>query len=168
MIPLILPTCLKVSTLTTASASIGPDVYALVSTVNIPHLHASPSLPTPCICVCVPSVSLASAFLPFFYYSLLHPGKSQVPIIIFCWMSVACLTRCALLWFPNGLEADRRYRVSGSMRRNRRCTFVWLRSEICSLAPWALHEVGPSWLMSPVWSKMKTSPACFMVVYCGW
>src|SRR6266478_3110856 len=47
MIPLILPTCLRVSTPTTASASAGPDTYPLVSTVNIPYLHASHSLPTP-------------------------------------------------------------------------------------------------------------------------
>ena len=63
MIPLILRTCLRVSTPTTVSASSGPDAYPLVFTVNMLYLHASPS-PTPAFCVCVPSVSLSSAFLP--------------------------------------------------------------------------------------------------------
>ena len=72
MIPLILRTCLRVSTPTSASA--GPDAYPLVTTVNMLYLHAPPSLP-PAFFVCIPSVfPLLSC--PCHYSVFSFPGKS--------------------------------------------------------------------------------------------
>jgi hypothetical protein len=132
MIPLILPTCLRVSTPTTASASIGPDVYPLVSTVNILHLHASP-----------PSLRLAFAFMPHlsplpllscrFYYSVLHPGEISGANYRFL-LNVRCLPdSCAITGSQTVWKSIVATVSADQMRRNRRCTFIWLRSEICSL-----------------------------------
>jgi len=74
MIPLILRTCLRVSTPTTASASAGPDAYPLVSTVNMLYLHASP-FPIP-LHFALSHLSLFLCFLALVIILFFFLGKS--------------------------------------------------------------------------------------------
>jgi hypothetical protein len=110
MIPLILRTCLRVSTPTTASASAGPDAYPLVFTVNMLYLHAPPS-PTPAFCVCVPPVSLSSAFLSLSLFCASSRGNFRCLLL-----DVHCLRDSfhAITVSKGPRTRDRRYRISGS------------------------------------------------------
>ena len=149
MIPLIPPTCLRVSTPKTASAT-----ASLGSTVNILYLHASP-IPSP-LHLRLSHLSLFPLLSCRCHYPVLHSswGNLRCQLLV---LPVCVAYACVL--FQNGSRTRSSLTVStDQMRRNRRWVlfgsdlrFAVTSAGMARTPPFGLRSIG-------------TSPHCYLQV----